>query len=367
MHFKSNDDVSLSLFELPENLPYLYCEFNGHPEITGINEKSVLFVFWQNGKMHRITGTVVNDEWDFRAYTPDARRVLDRANQMHTRKARIIPGPGDRNVEGRILASDAGLLSKITHAPNIPVHFEAELSKINDDEYIMNFDILNIESIIPAVWLKDLNPIKIKNFPFIKGTAHAHLASNITLIELIPQFQMFISKNAPDKNMESLLRSMNGELYATIGPENALWDGISIPALLLRFHLRNDAMKQALFNFIYGLFSKKYDFNALNNGYYSYAPLSFWISRSDEFLETGIIDRRSITKSGDSDLPEPPEEALMWLSFSPNYLAEAIKNFMTQVGSDLNHTEALGRFTRIDNCTVTLDSIKSGVIRWKTF
>ena len=365
MHFKSNDDVLLSLFELPENLPYLYCEFKGHPEITGIDERSVLFIFWQNGKMHRITGIAANDEWNFRGHTPDAQQVIDRANQMHNRKVRIIHKPGDRNVEGRILASDAGLLSKIARAPNIPVYFNAELSKLDDTEYIMNFDILNIESIIPPACLRDLSPIKIKNFPSIKGDAYARLASNITFIELIPQFQMFISKNALNKNMTSALRTLRGELYATVSSGNALWDGISTPASLLRFHLKNDAMKQTLFNFIYVLFNKKYELNAINNGYYLYAPSSLWLYRTNEFLETGIIDRRNLTGSGESALPDPPEEALIWLSFSPYFLTEAINNFITQISPDLNFKQALSRLTQIDNCTVILESIKSGVVRWK--
>ncbi|MCL2767340.1 MAG: hypothetical protein FWE49_01215 [Synergistaceae bacterium] len=366
MHFKSSDDVSLSLFELPENLPYLYSEFKGYPEITGTNDRSILFIYWQNGKMHKITGTVVNDEWDFRAYTPEAQQVIDHAIQMHTRKARIISKPEDRNVEGRVLASDAGLISKVTHAPNIPIFLKAELSKLNDNECVMNFDLLNIESIIPATWLMDLNPIKIKNFPLIKGHTYARLASNITLIELIPHFQMFISKNAKNRNAASLLRSMRGELYATISSGNALWDGISIPPLLLRFHLKNDATKQALFDFAYDLFNKKYELEPTNNGYYSYAPLSLWLSQSKEFLEAGIIDIRNITNSGEQPLPEPPEEALMWLSFSPNYLAEAINNSITQISTDLDLKETLCRLTEIDNCTIILNTIKSGSFRWKT-
>ncbi|MCL2767937.1 MAG: hypothetical protein FWE49_04360 [Synergistaceae bacterium] len=366
MHFKSSDDVSLSLFELPENLPYLYCEFNGYPEITGINERFVLFIFWQNAKMNRITATTDNDEWNFRAYTPDAQQVVDRVNQMHTRKARVLPKPGERDLEGRILASDAGLISKFMHTPNIPVHFKAELSK-NDNEYIMDFDMLNIESIIPATWMIDLTPIKIKSFPFIKGLNYARLASNITLFELVPQIQVFISKNAKNRNIASALRSMKGELYATISSGSALWDGISIPAILTRFHLKSNAAKQALFDFIYDIFDKKYDLEASSNGYYSHAPLSLWLSQTNEYLETGVIDRRNIDNNGNSDLPEPPEEALMWLSFSPRHLAEAISNIMIQINPDLDYKEALTRFTKIDNCTIILDSVKSGKIRLKPF
>ena len=366
MHFKSSDDVSLSLFELPENLPYFYSEFKGYPEITGTNERSILFIFWQNGKMHKITGAVVNNEWDFRAYTPEAQQVIDRAIQMHTRKVRIITQPEDRNVEGRILASDAGLISKITHTLNIPIYFKAELSTFDDNEYTMNFDILNIESIIPATWMMELNPIKIKDFPLVKGITYAHLASNITLIELIPQFQMFISKNAKNRNEASLLRSMRGELYATISSGNALWDGVSIPALLLRFHLKNNDTKQALFDFTYDLFNKKYELEPLNNGYCSYTPLSLWLSQSNEFFEAGIINERHITNNGRSSLPHPPEEALMWLSFSPSYLAEAINNSISQISRDLDFKETLYKLTEIDNCTLMLNTIKSGSIRWKS-
>ena len=144
MQFKNNDDVSLSLFELPRNLPYLYCEFNGLPEIEGSSKSFVLFAFWQNDRMHKITGTAVNDdEWDFKAFTPQAQQVVDRVNLMHVRKARVVPNPKDRNVKGRIIASDAGLISRIMRAPTTHVFFEAELS-IFDDEYIMNFDIHNI-------------------------------------------------------------------------------------------------------------------------------------------------------------------------------------------------------------------------------
>jgi len=354
------------LFELPNNLPYLYCEFNGHPEITGVSERSVLFIFWQNDKMHQIKGTAVNDEWVFKADTPDAKRVIDRANQMHTRKTRIMPKPGERSVEGRIIANDAGLISRITHSPRTIVFFEAELSKFNDDEYIMDFNLQNIESIIPSAWLEDLNPISIKEFPYITGTVYAHLASNITFIELIPQLQMFINKNAKNRNTASSLSSMRGELYASIGSGNALWDGKSIPASLLRFHLINDATKQALFDFIHDLFNSKYELNNSGNEYYSYVPSSVWLFQSENYLEAGIVDMRSIMEDVESTLPEPPEEALMWISFSPRYLVEAINKFVAQISPNLDFKETLDRLTKIDNCTITLNSISSGAVKWKT-
>jgi len=367
LHFKNYDDVSLSLFELPKSLPYLYCEFNGHPGITGLDERSVLLIFWQNDKMHRIKGTAINEEWDFTADTPNARRVIEKANQMHTRKTRIMPKPGERNIEGRILANDAGFISRITHSPKTIVHFEAELSKLSDDEYIMNFNIMNIESIIPAAWLKDLIPIRIKGFPIIKGTTYAHLASNITLMELIPQIKTFINKNAKNRIAASSLRSMRGELYVSIGSGNALWDGKSVPASLLRFHLRNNAARQTLFDFIYDFLNKKYELFATNNGYFSYTPSSIWLSQSEDYLETGVIDRNSITKNEESALPEPPNEALIWISFSPRYLVEAINNFITQIIPDIDFKETLDRLTNLDNCTFTLNSIKSGAIKWKNY
>ena len=367
MHFKNNDDISLSLFELPKNLPYLYCEFNGHLGKHESNERYVLFVFWQNGKMHRIEGTAPNGEWDFKAYTPLAQHVIDSANQMNTRKARIIPKPEDRNVEGRILASDAGFFSKIAHTPDTPIYFRADISKYSDFESLMSFDIHNIESIIPPVWLKDLAPIKIGNFPLVKGQTYAHIAASITLIELIPQFQMFISKNVKNKNAVSSLRSMRGELHATIGSAKATWDGISIPAVLLRLSLKNNTSKQALFSFIYDLFEKKYELYESDNGFYSFNPLSLWLSKTNDFIETGIIDMRSIGKSEGSTLPEPPKEALMWFSFSPSHLAEAINNSVIQISPDLDFKETLSRLNKIENCTFTLSSTKSGTIRWKTF
>jgi hypothetical protein len=368
MHLKSNDDVSLSLFELPKNLPYLYCEFNEYPDITGVNGKYVLFVFWQNNKMHQITGTAVNEEWNFKAYTPDAQQVIDHATQMHARKTRIMPKPGERNVEGRILAADAGLISRISHAPRVPVYFKAELIKPNDDEYNMNFDILNIESVIPTIWLRKLSPINIENLPLAitKGVAYAQLALNITLMELIPQYQMFISKNAKNRNAASLLRSMSGELYVAVGSGSALWDGISTPTVSCRFYLKNNTMKQALFDFIYDLYNRKYELSASNDGYYSYAPSSLWLSQSKDFLETGIIDRRSTAKNGGSTLPEPPKEALLWLSFSPRYLAEVINSFLSQIDPDLDLSETLDKLAQVDSCTLTLDSIQSGTIKWKT-
>jgi hypothetical protein len=286
---------------------------------------------------------------------------------MSTRKARIIPKPDDRKVEGRILASDAGLISRITHTSHMPVYFEAELSKNSDDECTMDFEILNIESVIPPIWLKDLNPIKIKDFPSVKGHTFAHIASNITLVEMIPQFQTLIIKNTRNKNNISSLRSLRGELFATIGSGKAIWDGISVPALLLRLHLKNNTMKQVLFSFIYDLFNNKYELNVSDNEYYSYTPISLWLSARNEFIETGIIDRRSIAKNEGSTLPKPPDEALMWLSFSPNYLAETFNNFMVQISPDLDFRDTLSRLTKIDNCTFTLDSVKSGTIKWKAY
>lgn len=361
IHLQSNEDVSLSLFELPDNLPYLYCEFNGNDNV----ESYVLFIFWQYNKMHKITGTAGNnEEWNFRAYTTEAQQVVNRINQMHVRKARVIPKPEERNVEGRILACDAGFISKITHAPNIPVYFRADLSKQNDDEYIMNFNVLNIESHIPAAWIMDLNPISINDFPFARVPAYAHFASNITLLELIPQFQSFIVENSKNKNVASSLRSMKGTLYATLGSGSALWDGISIPAVLLRFYIKNNSTKQALFGFVYDLFDRKYELNYTNSGYYSYAPSSVWLSQKDNYIETGIIDRRSAAKNG-IILPEPPKDALLWSSFSPRYLVEAINNFIVQINPDLDFKEELGRFDKIDSCSFTLNTLKSGVIKWK--
>ncbi|MCL2146765.1 MAG: hypothetical protein FWH52_03060 [Synergistaceae bacterium] len=364
MHFKSNDDVSLSLFELPRNLPYLYCEFNGLTKTNGSNENFVLLAFWQNEKMHKITGTAVNDEeWDFRAFTPEAQQVVDRVNMMHVRKARVVPNPKDRDVKGRIIASDAGLISRITHAPMTPVYLEAELS-IFDDEYVMNFDIYNIESVIPAAWLSDLNPINIENIPFVEGFAYANFFSNITLIELFPQFQMFINKNAKNRNIASSLRSMKGALYASIGSESALWDGISIPAILLKFNLRNNTMKKTLYDFVHDLFSSKYELNYSDNEYSSTTPSSVWLRESRDFLEIGVIDKRSTVKNG-VILPRPPKEALLWLSFSPHHLAEAINNSIIQISPDLDCKETLAGLDKIDNCTLTLFSIKSGVFKWK--
>ena|GEM_PF-3489166 len=365
LHFKSNDDVSLSLFELPGNMPYLYCEFNGLSETNGSNESYVLFAFWQNDKIHKITGTAVNDEeWDFKAYTPEAQQVVDRVNLMHVRKARLIPNPKDRNVKGRILASDAGLISRIARAPTAHILFEAELS-IFDDEYVMNFDIHNIESIIPAAWLSDLNPINIENVPLIEGVAYANFASNITLIELIPQIQTFINNNAKSRNIASSLRSMRGTMYASISSESAMWDGISIPAISLRFNLRNNTMKRVLFEFIHDYFSKKYELNYSDNGYSSIAPSSVWLREFRDFLEICVIDKRSTGKNG-AILPRPPKEALMWVSFTPRYLAEAINNSIIQISPDLDFNETLVMLNKIDNCTLTLDSIKSGVFKWKT-
>ena len=366
MHLKNSGDVSLSLFELPDNLPYLYCEFNERLNEKELNEKSVLFMFWQNDKMHRITGTALNeDEWEFKAYTPDAQQVVSRINQMHSRKERLIPKPSERNTEGRILASDAGLISKLTHAPNIPVYFKAELAQQNDDEHIIYFDVFNVESLIPAVWIKDLNPISIKDFPFAKAHAYINFAANLTLIELIPQFQNLIYENAKNKNAASSLRSMRGALFATIGSGNALWDGISVPAALLRFHLRNNVAKRNLFDFIHGLYNKKYELNYDEyEGYYSYAPSSLWLSESSDYIETGIIDKRSKAKNG-TILPAPPGEALLWSSFSPRFLAEAINNFIIQISPDLDYKEELSKLAHIENCTLTLNSINSGEIRWR--
>jgi hypothetical protein len=367
MHHKNNDNVSLSLFELPEDLPYLYCEFNGRPDTKGSSEKFVLFVFWQNNKMHRITGTAFNEEeWDFRANTPGAQQVINRINQMHVRKAKLLPKPEDRNVEGRILACDAGLLSRLTQDQNTPLYFQAELSKQNDYEYIMDFNLLNIESLISAAWINDLIPISIKDFPFAKTPAYAHFASNITLLELIPQLQNLITENAKDTNVASSLRSMRGTFYAAIGSESALWDGISVPALSLKIELENNAMKQTLFDFIYGLFNKKYELDYSYDGYYyyAYAPSSIWLSEYDNVIETGIIDRRSAAKYG-TILPVPPKEALLWSSFSPRHLAEAINNFTIQISPDLDFKEELRKLSQIDNCTLTLNSINSGVIKWR--
>lgn len=364
MHLNNNEDISLSLFELPENLPYLYCEFNGLQDEKGINDSFVTFIFWQNDKLHRITGTAVNkEEWDFRAYTPGAQQAVNRIKQMHVRKARLIPKPGERNVKGRIIARDAGLISKFMQIPYIPVYFRAELSKQNDDEYIMNFDVLNIESLIPEAWANKLNQINTKDFPFTKTPAYAHFASNITLLELIPQLRNYIMENAKNVDAASSLSELRGTLYATLCSGSALWDGISIPPLLLRFKLMDNTMKHALYDFIYDLFNKKYELTYSNEGYYSYTPSSVWLSQSDNYVETGIIDKRSAAKKG-MILPEPPEEALLWCGFSPRYIAEAINSFFVQINPELDFKEEFSRFDQIDSCTFTLNSIKSGVIKW---
>jgi hypothetical protein len=83
-------------------------------------------------------------------------------------------------------------------------------------------------------------------------------------------------------------------------------------------------------------------------------------------MEVGIIDKRSSGKNG-AILPQPPKEALMWVSFSPRYLSEAINNSIIQISPDLDFKEILVGLDKIDNFTLTLDSIKSGTIKWKTF
>jgi hypothetical protein len=123
-------------------------------------------------------------------------------------------------------------------------------------------------------------------------------------------------------------------------------------------------MKQALLDFIHGILDKKYELNSSDNGYCSVAPSSIWLSKSNAYFEMGIIDRRSTSKNG-AILPKPPKEALMWISFSPRHIVEAINNTVIQISPDLAIKDTLGRLTQIDNCTFTLDSIKSGTIKWK--
>lgn len=336
INIQSDRVISDPIFDLPDDIPYVYVELD-ESVLGGKKNRIVVLLYYDDGKVNRIGAVDDNGKWKFSSSSENAERRLDSAIQNHMRKVRLIPEPLERPGFGKIFASDAGLL---VAENSRRAEFKAEISGIGENEWEMKVELSNIELLVPRT--SDFAYVRMRDFPNIDGTVYGRFAANLGLFKFL---------------------NLKGEVYATIGEGNAKFEGLRIPAVLSRFYLDDKGMINQLFNKIHDICLNRYDYVNVHGGLYSPAPLSLWMTEASAFAEFGIIDESKI--SGDFSSFPTGRNSIFWLQVCPRLLLDAFERSLLRINPKLSLLKNAGVLKNMDSLSVVFYSLGSGRIRWK--